>query len=314
MQRYRLFLKLFASSRRPNIEVTRQTKRWLFGSAALLLLAGCAVLFRSRTIYDYASGAEGIVLDSSGNPVPDARVTIYFEETVYEAITPVDKVELTSGADGRFAESFISCGKPGGRYRISVTKPGYDLAVVSGEGHGSHRIILLPAKAQQRRGTEISSQPLISKASAGLGLPPEFAAYRDWVALLKEPEQVPIELWSRCMAPTTKDWQGARLKYGPHSERLIQVYQRTPESSEESQAPFPIGTVMAKEKLSGAPDMPAEGVAFMVKREGWKFPESDGWEFLFFPSGRDKRETHEECAACHRVARATDYVFGEYPR
>ncbi len=156
-----------------------------------------------------------------------------------------------------------------------------------------------------------------SNTTDQLELPADLAKYRGWKQLLKAPYQVPMELWIRCMAPTPADWEAARQKYGPHTERFIRVY-GNPVACESVSAspkrPFRPGTVIAKEKLAGSPHGAAEGVAFMVKRQQSEFPKTAGWEFLYFPSFGDSRRTHEACASCHRAAASRDYVFGQYPR
>jgi hypothetical protein len=145
----------------------------------------------------------------------------------------------------------------------------------------------------------------------------DLAGYRQWTQLLKVPYQVPLELWMRCVAATPPDWKAARENYGPHTERFIRVYGNPTALASlpaSAKAPFRLGTVIAKEKLSKTPHGPADGVAFMVKRETSAFPESGGWEFLYYPSSGDGRTTHQACASCHRRARSRDYVFGDYPR
>jgi len=148
-------------------------------------------------------------------------------------------------------------------------------------------------------------------------LPADLAMYRGWTQLLKAPYQVPMELWLRCVPPTPAHWEAARQKYGPHTERFIRVY-GNPVASESVAAklkrPFPAGTVIAKEKLAGSSPSTVEGVAFMVKHQPSEFPETSGWQFLYFPSSGDGRRTHEACASCHRAVATTDYVFGQYPR
>jgi hypothetical protein len=119
------------------------------------------------------------------------------------------------------------------------------------------------------------------------------------------------------MAPTEDDWSTARKKYGPHTARYIRVYANPPAVSaltKGDRLPLPAGAVIAKEKLSGLPHGIPEGVAFMAKRGKDKFPDTAGWEFLYFPSSGDARKTHEACASCHRSAASTDFVFGRYPR
>lgn len=156
-----------------------------------------------------------------------------------------------------------------------------------------------------------------SQASDRLGLPAQFAKYREWTQLLESPYQVPMELWVRCMAPTPADWEAAQKKYGPHTRRFVRVYGNAAASKavlSEPRQPFPPDSIVAKEKLSGSPDGAAEGVAFMVKHAPPAFPDTGGWEFLYFPAAADTRRTHADCASCHRAAASSDYVFGQYPR
>jgi Cytochrome P460 len=155
-----------------------------------------------------------------------------------------------------------------------------------------------------------------NSAAKELKLTEEVRSYRNWPQLLKSPYQVPIELWIRCMPPTAADWATARQKYGPHAERYIRVYgnQATAKAVSDAKAPFPVGAVLAKEKFLASPHGVPEGVAFMLKREQGAYPETGGWEFLYFPDSGDPRRTHQACAACHGSAAATDFVFGKYPR
>jgi cytochrome P460 len=146
-------------------------------------------------------------------------------------------------------------------------------------------------------------------------LPQELAGYRSWPAVLADPQPVPFEMWTRCIAATAADWDRAREKHGPHTQRFIRVYANPPAAQRlrrDSPAAWPVGAVIVKEKLRSAADTAPDGVAFMVKRGDGRFRESGGWEFAYFPPGPEPRRTHEACAACHRVAAATDYVFGTY--
>ena len=150
-----------------------------------------------------------------------------------------------------------------------------------------------------------------------IALPTDLAKYREWTQLLKSPYQVPMELWIRCTAPTRGDWERAREKYGPHTEHYIRVYGNqavTQALASHERQPFPLRSVVAKEKFAGSPHGRAEGVAFMIKRETSQFPESAGWQFVYYPASGEARRTHEACAGCHRAAASTDYVFGQYPR
>jgi hypothetical protein len=151
-------------------------------------------------------------------------------------------------------------------------------------------------------------------AGKPLGLPDEFASYRTWPQLLKTPHQVPLELALRCAAPKPEDWALAARKHGPHTQRFIRVY-ANPKAVTALRAgqSLPVGSVIAKDKLVNAQDETPEGVGLMVRRSDAKLAATGGWEFLYFPAGGSRQETHEQCAGCHRAARASDCVFGSYP-
>jgi hypothetical protein len=118
-------------------------KRLIVLSASFLGVAVLALLFPLRTTTkDYGSGATGVVIDTGGNPVPHAKVTLSFDQAVFDAITPVNRAELVTDAFGRFQDYFISCGKPGGAYTVTIEKPGFHTARVHGRGMGSHRVVL----------------------------------------------------------------------------------------------------------------------------------------------------------------------------
>jgi hypothetical protein len=151
-------------------------------------------------------------------------------------------------------------------------------------------------------------------AGKPLGLPDEFVSYRAWPLLLKTPHQVPLELAIRCAAPKPADWAEAMKKHGPHTQRYVRVF-ANPVAAAALRAggPLPVGSVIAKDKLVDPQDDTPEGVGLMVKRPDARLGATGGWEFLYFPAVGDRRETHEHCAACHRAATMTDYVFGSYP-
>jgi hypothetical protein len=149
-------------------------------------------------------------------------------------------------------------------------------------------------------------------AAPGLDLPGALAGYRQWTPWLKTPRPIPYELAIRCTAPTPADWAEAWKRHGPHTKRTIQVYANPVAGAPRSGPLFPAGSIIAKEKFLDAPT--PEGVGFMVKRTEAEFRDTGGWEFSYYPSSAaDRRSVHEACAACHRSAWQTDYVFGKYP-
>ena len=156
---------------------------------------------------------------------------------------------------------------------------------------------------------------LPATASPSLALPAGLAEYRAWAPLTKEPQPVPLALWLQCAAATSDQRAAAYKAHGPHAERYIRVY-ANPSALQPLRSTvartFPTGAVIAKEKLAQAADTAASGVAFMVKRGDKAFKDTGGWEFRYFPSVGDVRQTHEACAACHRTAAANSYVLGHY--
>ena len=152
---------------------------------------------------------------------------------------------------------------------------------------------------------------------ASLSLPAHLAGYRSWSALVKDPHPVPFSLWLRCMPTTAQDWETARKTSGPHTQRFVRVYGNAAATSwlrEHRTDPAPADAIVVKEKLAAATDSDPDGVAFMIKRRESAFQTSGGWEFSYFPAGRDDGKTQEACAACHRNAGSNDYVFGRYDR
>jgi hypothetical protein len=150
---------------------------------------------------------------------------------------------------------------------------------------------------------------------ASFGLPEDLARYREWSSPTKEPVAVPYRMWILCSRPEPEQRAEAMRAHGPHSERLIRVYTNPLAKAELAQAaprPFPIGSVIAKDKLdSMSKDDAPQVVAFMVKRGGARFRDTGGWEFLLYPQSGDAQSLHEACAACHRGAQSGDYVFGQ---
>jgi hypothetical protein len=143
----------------------------------------------------------------------------------------------------------------------------------------------------------------------GIRIPDELAGFRSWVKLTAEPQMVPYQLSILCAAqpPTLKNWE----RHGLHTNRSIMVYANPMASAalrDWTTTAFPVGATIAKEKLRGSA---ADGVAFMVKHPSADFPESGGWEFLYYPASAAK-PSYESCISCHRTGGSKDYVFGRY--
>jgi hypothetical protein len=75
--------------------------------------------------------------------------------------------------------------------------------------------------------------------------------------------------------------------------------------------PFPIGSIVAKEKRASADNPEPYAVAFMIKRAESERPESGGWEFRFFPER--PAGSLQGCVECHRAGGTKDFVFTRLP-
>ena len=143
----------------------------------------------------------------------------------------------------------------------------------------------------------------------------DLETYRSWTLLTPSATSVPFELAIQCAAVTDAQLEQARKTYGPHTNRWIKVYANPLAASalrDQRSTVFPVGAAIAKEKLRAPDDMRPEGVAFMIKRGKGQFVESDGWEFVYRPTG--DKPSYSGCVACHRAGARKDYVFGRYGR
>lgn len=164
-------------------------------------------------------------------------------------------------------------------------------------------------------GLAVSSSQAPGNKPQQMDLPRELAEYRRWPQLLKVPYQVPLELYVRCVIPRPEDWNEARKQYGPHTETFIRVYgNELATEAFKKKRELPVGSIIAKEKYQGVPQGSADGVGFMVKTKISDFPESGGWQFLYYPAHRNHSSDQSACAPCHQAAKASDHVFGKYPR
>jgi Cytochrome P460 len=78
---------------------------------------------------------------------------------------------------------------------------------------------------------------------------------------------------------------------------------------------FPVGSIIAREKLASEKDETPKFVAVMVKREKGFSKKTGDWEYFTF-EGKDlsllARETKSDCSKCHVSAKETDFVFRTY--
>jgi hypothetical protein len=78
---------------------------------------------------------------------------------------------------------------------------------------------------------------------------------------------------------------------------------------------FPVGSMIAREKLDSEKAETPKFVAVMVKREKGFSKKTGDWEYFTF-EGKDltllARETKSDCSKCHSSAKETDFIFRTY--
>jgi hypothetical protein len=147
-----------------------------------------------------------------------------------------------------------------------------------------------------------------------MSIPSALAEYSSWTELTPGPRLMPYELTVLCMPSTTRA-ADARKTHGPHANLWAAVYANPAALATlqaKNSADFPAGAIIAKEKRRHREDGTPEGVAFMIKHPKGEFANSDGWEFVYFPSPGN-RSSYARCVSCHRSGAPKDYVFSILP-
>ena len=140
--------------------------------------------------------------------------------------------------------------------------------------------------------------------------------YRKYAKMLAEPKSIGAEFATLCMVPP--DVRKMQKQYGPHFGAYVQHYRNSVAATFQGNGPWPVGSVIVKEKQMKNWDNPkgAElrfvGAAGMVKRPAGTKPESGDWEFFWVADRKAKTEGMHFCAGCHSGA-ARDYVFTKFP-
>ena len=158
---------------------------------------------------------------------------------------------------------------------------------------------------------------LMASASAPKGtlsIPSALVDYASWTELTPGPRLMPYELTVLCM-PAAMRPDEARKSHGPHANLWASVYANPAALATlktKTSTGFPAGAIIAKEKRRHREDGTPEGVAFMIKHRKGEFADSDGWEFVYFPS-LGNRSSYARCVSCHRSGASKDYVFSTLP-
>lgn len=149
------------------------------------------------------------------------------------------------------------------------------------------------------------------------------SGYSSLRKMTDNPVYVPRSFALRCRLPTSDEVERESKASGPHAFTAIQIYMNDLAAShfKHPAGPYPVGSVIVKEKLSvgrasGASlrkDTPYDGIGGMIKRPSGYNPETGDWEFFYFePPNSLQSGPLPSCAQCHIHAQSSDYVFGVF--
>ncbi len=158
-------------------------------------------------------------------------------------------------------------------------------------------------------------------------------SFTNYAAVSTRGALVNRELFLLCRGVTQTDLDMERKKHGPHTYTAITVFMNPPAAAAfaATNLPYPVGSVVVKQKALGWPaesepggkiTQSAEGVGGMVKRAPGYDPEHGDWEYFYFEASyfyfqdpaKIEQGKIQSCVRCHAGAKATDHVFGTWER
>lgn len=161
--------------------------------------------------------------------------------------------------------------------------------------------------------TPTRSEPLLATNANNGDL---IAGYKKWTRVNAEPKSIPSKLALLCSRPTLERTELEAKS--PHLNKFVVVYVNDigRDSMTEVKYPkFPQGSIIVKEKLPTKDSKNPELLTVMRKREPGYNPESGDWEYMVFDGPGKVMQASgklENCQACHRENKETDYVSREY--
>jgi hypothetical protein len=84
---------------------------------------------------DYLFALEGTVVTSDGQPIEHAQVTLRTDYPLYEAITPICEVSVTTDRRGRFKFTYLT-NQHSHPYTLTVSHANYQAVEIKGTGPG----------------------------------------------------------------------------------------------------------------------------------------------------------------------------------
>jgi hypothetical protein len=167
-----------------------------------------------------------------------------------------------------------------------------------------------------------------SPATPEQATPPQIADiardYKRFKQMTPDAVFVNPELAMLCRGASLADVEEARKKFGPHAHTAVRIYMNdvAEKSFRDSSTPYPVGSIVVKEKTGQAyrgqgtdrtMKMTSNGIGGMVKRATGFDAEHGDWEYFYFEDIA-KIETGKisSCVQCHTGAAAKDHVFGSW--
>jgi Cytochrome P460 len=152
-------------------------------------------------------------------------------------------------------------------------------------------------------------------APAPVAAAAEIIGYRTWKQINEKPEYIMSKLDLMCVAPT-QEQIAAEEKSNPHFRHYMLCYvNKIGEHAmmQEKHPHFPPGSIIVKEKLD-QPSLTAHVslLTCMIKRNPGFDRAHNDWEYVVCDGSNSvlaARGKLDNCGACHKEARDSDFVF-----
>ena len=145
--------------------------------------------------------------------------------------------------------------------------------------------------------------------------------YRIWHKVNPKPIRVRSVFAMLCRGPSPAEQKLDRTdphKADYNKDKFITVFVNKPGKRamlSDPPGPFPIGSVIVKEKLPSITSRSPELMTVMVKRQKGFNPACGDWEFLVYRPGKrapDAQGKLASCQSCHVQVGARSHVFANY--
>ncbi len=181
-------------------------------------------------------------------------------------------------------------------------------------------LVVVLACAPSSEPSPAVSQSLVAKKDTVVE---DLQDYKSWHLATLTPVAMSPAVSELCMAKVPS--HTLRHPPNPHMPSYFQVYVNPigKEAFLDKSKPFPVGTMILKEKLAGSSKVgldelvkqTPELVTAMVKRVPGFDPDNGDWQYVVLLGDASKATTEglKHCAACHASRKSQRFVFADYP-